>query len=315
MDRIASPATRALVAGFRRRRPLRAGSLLITIFGDAIAPRGGTVSLSSLIGIAAPFGISERLVRTSVGRLAQEGWLAGRRERRHSEYGLSETGRSRFAEATLRIYGRGPERWSRDWTLVLLPQAAAVQREALREPLGWLGFGQLEPGLLAHPTCQAEAVRGSLQDVPLGNRAVILQASTGDPQADQQIADSGWDLAGLAERYRRFVRQFEPIRRTPPLDPASAFAARTLLIHEYRRIHLRDPLLPDELLPAAWVGTAAYDLCRELYPRLFAQAEAYLDTTARRLSGPLPPPDAGALQRFGGLSPSPATRGSRPAWP
>src|SRR5215470_7417663 len=98
-DRLAQ-ATRALVARFQRQRPVRSGSLLITVFGDAIAPRGGTVTLGSLIRLAEPFGIPERLVRTSVRRLAKDGWLTFRREGRQSEYFLTEHGRSRFAEAT-----------------------------------------------------------------------------------------------------------------------------------------------------------------------------------------------------------------------
>ena len=51
----------ALVARFRRQRPLRGGSLLVTILGDAIAPRGGTIALGSLIELARPFGITDRL--------------------------------------------------------------------------------------------------------------------------------------------------------------------------------------------------------------------------------------------------------------
>ena len=41
--------TDALVARFRRQQPLRGGSLLVTILGDAIAPRGGVIGLGSLI--------------------------------------------------------------------------------------------------------------------------------------------------------------------------------------------------------------------------------------------------------------------------
>lgn len=67
--------TRTLLTRFRRQRPLRGGSLLVTILGDAIAPRGGTVALASLIRLAAPFGLTERLVRTSIGRLAKEHWV------------------------------------------------------------------------------------------------------------------------------------------------------------------------------------------------------------------------------------------------
>ena len=73
------PRLRSLLRHFRAQRPLRGGSLLVTVFGDAIAPRGGAVTLESLIRLAAPFGLTERLVRTSVARLAREGWLSGAR--------------------------------------------------------------------------------------------------------------------------------------------------------------------------------------------------------------------------------------------
>src|SRR5688572_26493895 len=69
-------ATQALLVRFHRQKPVRTGSLLITVLGDSIAPRGGIVTLGSLIRLAAPFDLPERLVRTSVGRLANEGWLS-----------------------------------------------------------------------------------------------------------------------------------------------------------------------------------------------------------------------------------------------
>ena len=40
---------------------------------------------------------------------------------------------------------------------------------------------------------------------------------------------------------------------------------RTLLIHEYRRVLLRDPRLPAALLPLDWPGAAAFALCRDFY--------------------------------------------------
>src|SRR6202795_4020467 len=100
----ASTAAAELVARFRRQRPLRGGSLIVTIFGDSIMPRGGAVALGSLISLAAPFGLNERLVRTATARLAKDGWLEGHRAGKRSEYRLSHDGRERFAEATRRIY-------------------------------------------------------------------------------------------------------------------------------------------------------------------------------------------------------------------
>ena len=51
-------ASKSLVDEFRSRKTLRAGSLITTVFGDAIAPRGGTVWLGSLIRVMADFGIN-----------------------------------------------------------------------------------------------------------------------------------------------------------------------------------------------------------------------------------------------------------------
>jgi phenylacetic acid degradation operon negative regulatory protein len=73
---------------------------------------------------------------------------------------------------------------------------------------------------------------------------------------------------------------------------------RTLLIHEYRKIHLQDPHLPPALLPAGWVGSEAYALTRELYGAVFAAAEAFLDATGRTIGGPLPRASAAVRARF-----------------
>jgi phenylacetic acid degradation operon negative regulatory protein len=291
----------ALLRSFRAQRPLRAGSLLITVFGDSIAPRGGAVTLGSLIRLAAPFGLAERLVRTSVGRLAREGWLATRRSGRRSEYRLTRSGAARFAEATDRIYGAGPREWDGNWTLVLLPPAAPRQKE-LREQLRWLGFGQLSPAVLAHPGERARQARAWLAQAGAGD-ALLLSGISGQLRTDRLLAARGWDLAELARRYRRFLARFarvdDAVATGGALPEETAFLVRTLLIHEYRKVHLQDPLLPPALLPRDWVGESAYGLSRRLYAQVFAGAEAYLSGTARRLHGPLPDVSGAARARFG----------------
>src|SRR5580704_17507904 len=118
----------SLLRHFHRQRPIRGGSLLITIFGDSIAPRGGAVTLGSLISLAQPFGLTERLVRASVSRLAGDGWFVARRDGRRSEYHITPTGRDRFAEATRRIYGAIPDSWNGRWTLLILRPANGGRR-------------------------------------------------------------------------------------------------------------------------------------------------------------------------------------------
>jgi phenylacetic acid degradation operon negative regulatory protein len=291
---------KAVLRHFRAQRPLRGGSLLVTIFGDAIAPRGGIVTLGSLIRLAAPFGLSERLVRTAAARLAREGWLAAERSGRRSEYRLSRVGAVRFAEATRRIYAPAPPGWDGRWTLLMLP--AGRRRPAqLRESLRWLGFGQLSAAVFAHPGTTPEEARRWLQKMPGAADALLLHARGVDAASERRLAAQGWDLAQLGRRYQRFLERFQPllpILQRGGVSGERAFLVRTLLIHEYRKIHLQDPWLPLKLLPADWVGRRAYELTRGLYAAVVAAAELHLSENARRLEGPLPPAAQALQKRF-----------------
>ena len=76
---------------------------------------------------------------------------------------------------------------------------------------------------------------------------------------------------------------------------------RTLLIHAYRRVLLRDPQLPAALLPLDWPGAAAYALCRDFYRLTHRAAERHLVATLEGPRGALPRANAAFYRRFGGL--------------
>jgi len=121
----------------------------------------------------------------------------------------------------------------------------------------------------------------------------------------RRLAQDSWRLADIDDGYANFVERFRPLiaayGKDANVSPKSAFLVRTLLIQEYRKVLLRDPQLPAELLPAGWHGAAAYQLCRNLYLAVFAQADSYLSATMETASGPLPEADQSFMQRFGGL--------------
>jgi phenylacetic acid degradation operon negative regulatory protein len=300
----AQPAIEALRQRFRAQRPLRSGSLLMTIFGDAIAPRGGRITLGSLIRLAEPFGLAERLVRTAVARLAADNWLIATRTGRRSEYHLTATGRAVFAEATARLYAPSPHKWDGSWTLLALKPARGAGGE-LRRALRWLGFGQIAPGLYAHPALTCTQVRAALALRGWTDPGWLFESRGENPRADRDCVQFAWNLETLARRYRKLHDTFAPIDaagRLQAIPPQSAFLVRTLLIHEYRRIHLRDPLLPPALLPEKWIGAEAYQMCTRLYNGVFHAAEAHLDACGSTLTGPLPPPGPEIQARFGGLN-------------
>ncbi len=188
MPNRASAVAADLVERFRRQRPVRAGSLLVTLFGDSIMPRGGAIALGSLITLGALFGLNERLVRTASARLAQEGWLAARRIGKHSEYRLSDGGRERFAEATERIYGDPANEGSGRWTLIVLPPAPVAQRRRLRQELGWQGFGELGSGVFAHPELPARALAWQMREANLPDHTLVFVVVLERDELSEQAA-------------------------------------------------------------------------------------------------------------------------------
>jgi phenylacetic acid degradation operon negative regulatory protein len=290
--------------------PLRSKSLVMTVMGDAIAPHGGAVWLGSLIELLAPLGVTDRLVRTSVFRLVQEGWLTASREGRRSRYAFDPKSLPRFLRADRRIYAPPGLHWDGRWTLVLAPNGSidGDLRTAVRKELEYEGFAMLGPGVLAHPAVDDDALADALQRTGGAGRVFVLSGAE-LPDAGsrplRELVGEGWDLTAVARSYVDFIAQFTPLlallRDGPPVAPLEAFAIRSLLIHAYRRLQLHDPLLPVELLPQPWPGSDAYEVARAVYLLVYAQAEVHVDAVMRREDEGAPSADAAFYQRFGGL--------------
>ena len=302
-------ACRKLIEEFRSRPTLRSGSLITTVFGDSIAPRGGNVWLGSLISVLADFGVSERLVRTSVFRLSKDGWLQSEQVGRRSYYSLTAQGRESFEQATQRIYSVPTGHWEGRWCLLLLSGLDTATKEPVRKEFGWLGFGALSANVLAHPGPDLAEVDKTMLRLGISEALIVLEGQTIRNAAGmRQLAHSSWNLTELNGRYEQFVNRFRPVMKAigdaGKISEKQAFIVRTLLIQEYRKVLLRDPLLPQELLLPEWNGVAAYQLCRNLYLATHCEADEYVGHTMETTDGPLPPPGATFWKRFGGIQES-----------
>jgi phenylacetic acid degradation operon negative regulatory protein len=284
-------AVRELVAAFNRRKPVRAGSLIITLYGDAIVPRGGSLSLGDITRIMQLFRIDGGPVRTAISRLATEKWLERRKVGRNTFYRLSKAGEGEFARATKRIYFPGPAAAAKSVRLALL-NGGTASRPSQRKSLEAAGFAPLNAltYVSADPGAALKSTKGiHLLDLPPSAGAIeILRVSH--------------RLDGLAARYREFIVQFRKLRDAlaggATLEGSGALIVRLLLIQEFRRIVLRDPALPPDLLPAGWPGEEARQLAADIYGRVLAAAERELDLCQADEANPLPKPNASLYQRF-----------------
>jgi phenylacetic acid degradation operon negative regulatory protein len=287
----ASAAVAALVERFHRKPPVRAWSLIVTLYGDAIVPRGGSLWLGSLTDIMVLFRIDAGHVRTAMSRLTADGWLERVKVGRNSYYRLSRRGQGSFSEATRRIYFAHEPEFDGKLRIALLGPAVA-DRARLRKRLEEAGFAALSP--------TSFVAWGKPVAMPK-TTDVFLVTANADKEA-VALAEAAWKLAPIADGYHAFIDRFTPLAtaldKGETLTDADALVARTLLIHEFRRIVLRDPGLPAALLPADWPGRDARALAGRIYRQVVGRAEAYLDTKATRQDGPLPPPGPDFASRF-----------------
>ncbi|MEL7429465.1 MAG: hypothetical protein AAFN43_05655, partial [Pseudomonadota bacterium] len=146
-----------LIHGLSDRGQMKVWSVLITIFGDCIVPRGGRISLSSLQQITAPMNIEANAVRTALSRLAKDGWLDRRRHGRQTSYALQGDGKTLFERAEERIYANGLKPWNGEFEILLRRGETASQRAKIRKKLLKAGFGVIGNESFIRPSFEADA--------------------------------------------------------------------------------------------------------------------------------------------------------------
>jgi phenylacetic acid degradation operon negative regulatory protein len=267
----------------RAGAPLRAWSLAVSFLGDAIAPRGNDVGVATIVEVLAAFGIDPGVTRTSMSRLASDGWVARQKVGRNSFYSLTPIALAESGAASRRIYAARHPGEPGAWRVHIgagLPKAAQAKLRASLRHLGAADLGGhvylLPAGAEAH---EAEGI--ALRADPL-------------PQSEaRRLVERAFDLAPLAADYERFLSAFSSMRESleSGRKPAGldALVMRVFLVHCFRRIVLRDPMIPAPYLPGDWPGLAAREAAAAIWRGLYRASEAWLDDNAASAYGPLPP--------------------------
>lgn len=273
-----TPDIPARLRAWRALPHISARSVLATIGADAIAPVTDRVWLSQLFGLGEPFGFNSRLVRTSLFRLVQEGLIENERKGRRSRYRLAPGKEREYAEVSARLYRNNVPPLDAEWTLVLFDSSRVPPRD--RDRLAsHLGLVVLERGVLASPIRSTRAVRRILDEAFPDILAAVVRAEFSDIT---ELASKGFFSAAFAfesteQAFGEFVESYSELRGTcEEFSPVDAFRARTMLVHDLRRVALPMPTLPRELLPSPWTGDDAYDLATELYAPLCARSASLL---------------------------------------
>lgn len=276
--------------------------------GDMILPHGGTIGLSSLVRMGTALGLDERLTRTTAVRLVYDGWFTTEKVGRQSFYTVTGEPLERFMRYSPRIYDAYTGAWSGEWRLLLMvgQKLNARQQAKLKADLQWEGAGELAPGMFAYPFDDVETLHRVLSEHGVLGDTLILSAPVRNVASAglvARLAQTTWSLDAIEHEYEEFVAAFSPILRavgSASVTPETAFVIRTLLMLRYRKVVLKDPQLPSEMLPVKWAGHAARSLCRNLYFTIVDASEAFLREVGRTQFGAFGPASPALMQRFGG---------------
>lgn len=248
---------------------VRTWSLVITVFGDSVAPHGGRVTSGQLQTILGQLEIDAGAVRTALSRLVRDGWLERDGAGRNGAYRLSARGVAEFAEPVARVYA-APKEGAGTWAMAVAPEPPVSQAIQIA-PQTWVW-----PGAAPRKRPDILLEGGVLSLSGTAREALLTQAHRED------LTLIAADLADLAH---------------PPADPLAALAARTALIHRWRRSILRHPALPAALLPPSSPLADPLSAMASAYWALSPAAETWLDGAL----GPMAGREAEIFrERFGG---------------
>ena len=232
------------------------------------------ISVRSLSRLLSTFGVNERLVRTSLTRLVNDGLLTTTTEGRRSFYRVAAQALDLFRQADHRIYHGTAERVGRlvDDRRDRRRPGTPRRRAQLRQELAWAGLGSVAPNVMASPIVPGRGCRTCRG--PRGRfrqRARVRDRAWS--RATARSAPTSWRTAcaaleEIAGRYENFIERYEQYSSgdLAQLVPELAFKLRTLLVAEFRRIALSDPQLPALLLPTDSIGKLrARRLAGEIY--------------------------------------------------
>jgi phenylacetic acid degradation operon negative regulatory protein len=255
---------------------VNARSALFDLYGDHLTARGGRAPVAALVRLLGELDIAAPAVRTAVSRMVRQGWLTAVRLPGGRGYALTPRAVRRLDEAAARIYRTREPGWDETWHLVVLPPIRARSaRDRLRSGLRYLGYGSLDDStwLAARPSSELAAL--------LSAEGVDAETFSSRHQgASEAMVRRIWDLDALGAAYEQWLTSARVTVETlgPDASDAEAFAARSRLVHDWRKFLFVDPNLPDRLLPTDWPGRVAARYFDQQAVRLLPAAGRFIDS-------------------------------------
>jgi len=255
--------------------------------------------LSGLIRLAVPFGLNERLVRTATAAAwRRKGGSRRGATAKLSEYRLSKAGPRAICRRHHAHLWRPLDQLDRplDAGCAGRPCGPRIGKTIAKKNLSGGAFGELSNGVFAHPEAQAnEVALRTLRTAfagPIRWSSMRTSPTTSRPGRVGGTGPGIWltwaSATGASHNVSR--RALDPLRRMPIEPESRVHSAQPCSFTNIAGLHLRDPLLPQSLLPANWPGNPRRGTLRgDLRSRIRGVGKPISPACASRFERPIAP--------------------------
>ena len=246
----------------------RVWSIIVSLFGDLAQKPGAQISGGALSRVIEPIGIKPEAIRVALHRLRKDGWIESDRIGRVSMHFLTEYGLSQSAAVTPRIYARAVDS-GRQWHLLIAEDGGGAQ--------------VLDDLMLSHD-CIPITRTVALGPGPAPAQTEGMLVFDAAPHVAPQWVQDRLCPQALRQTCQSLLEATQGVTRSRPAGwsptPLQSATLRTLLVHRWRRVVLRQPDLPVVFFPTDWSGPPCRAAVLDLLDSLPRPTLPVLNSTA-----------------------------------
>jgi len=245
---------------------LRVWSIIVTIMGDVVETTGGEISIAELIDICKLLDIEPQAVRTAMSRLGKEGWVDRIPNGRSTYYRFSDKRRDEFNEATQYIYAN-PDTANIDWNHGIMPPLNLIEKQMLLDEMASAHPITVNNQIITWRKDYSGNVPKKIQDL-----LTIFQEKPinwGKKCIDQISPSPQQNLINALLQILNSVDAEE-------IEAQDALIVRLLMIHFWRRLVLRHPVVNSPFNEEVWPLPKLHKLVAKIYALISPKSEAAL---------------------------------------
>lgn len=226
------------------------------IFGLMASQIKNQHTVSELIYLTKPFGVSESNLRTNLSRMSAQGLLEGERVGRSVTYRFTPKAREISANVARGFRSVDWNGWDESWWGILfsIPELQKKFRYRIRKKLTAYRFVPLQAGFWVRPFHKDERMEFHLKGVESHPNCRMIKFQSRFGISEEEVSQL-WKLDQVNREFGKALGLInKSLTKIPNLTPEQAFVEGMNMSAIIVGTLFQDPLLPDVYLPNDWKG-------------------------------------------------------------